>query len=218
MIHHDRRHHACGRNILRTNIIISCMIVLSLKNTILRVDFSFFAVLAMFFCFDSGSGVCTLFSCIFHEFGHLLALLMFSVPINELYLYGGGIRITAPLSSLDKPRRVIVLLAGCLFNFMLAVVFGSLRMYLPMTINIMLAVLNLMPLRCLDGGQLIMLICDSAGISAGKWLMSAQLMSIVVTSFLLLRYDIRPDITFAVFIVYQLLINLSNLIIYKNNY
>lgn len=133
------------------------MIELRLRKTLLRLDFSFFAVVALFLFLDeSGFGLSALAACGLHELSHLVVMTAFGVPADEITFYGAGIRIT---SSQTNERggavRVLILLAGCTANFAAAVLFWRLGNYVAAVINLCTGLFNLMPLGELDGAALL---------------------------------------------------------------
>lgn len=74
------------------------MIELKLKRTALRLDFTFVAVLALFFWLDSGGfGLITLAVCAAHEMAHLAVMLMCGI-IPE------SVTFTVPV--FVSPRRI----------------------------------------------------------------------------------------------------------------
>ena len=134
------------------------MLELRLCNTALRLDFSFFAVLSLFFFFDStGTGQLSLCACACHELGHLAVMTAVGARVDSLTFYGAGIRIGARLDDLKSGERAAVLAAGCAVNLLLcaaALLCGSVRFA---AVNLMLGAFNLLPVGALDGAQLLAL-------------------------------------------------------------
>lgn len=132
------------------------MLEIKLCNTALRLDFSFFAVMALFFFFDEhGTGASALCACLCHELGHLIMMCAFGAPLRSITLYGAGIRISSELEHLTRGRKTAVLAAGCTVNLAL-----SLASYLCgnmqfLAANAVLCVFNLLPLGELDGALLL---------------------------------------------------------------
>ncbi len=83
------------------------------------MDFSFFAVIALFLLLDNtGFGVMALAACAVHELAHMFVMAMFGIFADEITFYGAGIRITSARTEFAKPAvKVLVLSAGCQFYF-----------------------------------------------------------------------------------------------------
>ena len=101
------------------------MIELKLKRTALRWDFSFFAVLAVFFIWDcSGFGFAALGICAAHELAHLAVMRLCGIAPDSLTFYGAGIRLSArAVESAPPGVQAAVYAAGCAMNFLLCGVF-----------------------------------------------------------------------------------------------
>lgn len=135
------------------------MVELKLKRMMLRLDFSFFAVLALYLLLDeSGFGLAALAACAMHETAHLIAMTAFGVRVERLTLYGAGIRITSAAIERAKPfHRVVILAAGCVVNFIAAAFFWHTREYSASAVNLFIGVFNLLPMGQLDGAGLLKL-------------------------------------------------------------
>lgn len=135
------------------------MVELKLKRTVLQLDFSFFAVLALYLLLDeSGFGLAALAACAMHETAHFIAMTAFGVCAERLTLYGAGIRITSSAIERAKPlQRAIILAAGCAVNFAAAAVFWQTREYAASAVNLFIGIFNLLPMGELDGAGLLKL-------------------------------------------------------------
>lgn len=140
--------------------IIYCMVELKLKRMLLRLDFSFFAVLALYLLLDeSGFGLAALAACAMHETAHFVAMTVFGVRVERLTFYGAGIRITSVAIEQAKPlHRAVILGAGCAVNFIAAAVFCQMREYAASAVNLFIGVFNLLPMGQLDGAGLLKII------------------------------------------------------------
>lgn len=183
------------------------MIAFKLFGTDIRLDFSFFAVLALFFFFDSGMGICAFVSCIFHELGHLIVMRICDIPIERLLFYGGGIRLSADIERSSFPVRLAVLFAGCAFNLLLAGVLLCAGAHTAAAVNVFICLLNLLPISYLDGAQLaravIFRFCEPR--RAERTLRIFQLLILTAVSALAVFAGVLPDITLLVFAVYCLI-------------
>lgn len=112
-----------------------------------------------------------------HEGGHLLILRLLRVPTGRIELTLVGMEITALPMCLSKPRRAAVLAAGGLANLISGAVAHMLSLYLSGRASVgvcaslcvslgvslgffavcsyVLAAVNLLPIRTLDGGELL---------------------------------------------------------------
>ena len=133
------------------------MVELKLKQTLLRLDFSFFAVIALYLLLDeSGFGLAALAACAMHETAHLIAMTAFGVPVEQLTLYGAGIRITSSkIDNVKLYRKALILCAGCIANLTAVVVFWKLGNYSASAVNMFTGIFNLLPMGELDGARLL---------------------------------------------------------------
>ena len=132
------------------------MVELKLKKTLLRLDFSFFAVIALFLIMDSsGFGIAALAACGLHEMSHLAIMTAFGISADSITFYGAGIRISSEQTDRVKPPiRAAILLGGCAANFTAAAVFRFLGNDAAAAINLFKGIFNLLPLGELDGAAL----------------------------------------------------------------
>lgn len=135
----------------------STMIELKFNRTRVQMDFSFFAVIALFMLFDKdGFGITAFICCVIHELAHLIVMLIFGIPAEQITFYGAGIRIFSSRIEYEKPlRRVIVLSAGCALNFLCAVIFALTGYDLAAVISLFTGIFNLLPIGELDGAALV---------------------------------------------------------------
>lgn len=132
------------------------MLELKLRKTVLCLDFSFFAVIALYLLLDeSGFGIAALWACALHETAHFAAMALFGVPAERVTLYGAGIRITSSLERVPPLRRAVILSAGCLANFAAAFAFWRLGELPVFAVELFTGIFNLLPLGALDGAALL---------------------------------------------------------------
>ena len=120
-------------------------------------DFSFFAVMAIFFALDdSGYGIFCIAACLCHEAGHLALLLLTKHVPDSLIFSGSGICIKQ-----REEASVPVLAAGCTVNFALFIIFyfllerNSVYKLIFAGSNLCIGILNLLPIGELDGKKLL---------------------------------------------------------------
>lgn len=133
------------------------MVELKLKRTLLRLDFSFFAVIALYLLLDeSGFGLAALAACAMHEAAHFIAMAVFGIPAEQLTLYGAGMCITSSGTEYAKPfQKAVILSAGCFANFAAGFVFWRLGEYAAFAVNLFTGIFNLLPMGKLDGAGLL---------------------------------------------------------------
>ncbi len=138
------------------------MISFKLSDVVIKLDFSFFAIFTLFLCFDAtGYGLMSIAACLFHECGHIAVMVYQGNSPSEMTFYGGGIK----LSGMDKGNDLLVIIAGSLVNFVLAggaFIFSDGSSIYPLifaTLNLIIGVLNLLPVGYLDGKRLLELVC-----------------------------------------------------------
>lgn len=135
------------------------MIELKLKRTAIRFDFSFFAVLALFFWLDiDGFGLIALAVCAAHELAHLAVMEVCGIKPESITFYGAGIRITAPATELCSPGvQAAVFSAGCVMNFILAAALWSMNYDRAAAVSLLTGCFNLIPVGEFDGRRLLRL-------------------------------------------------------------
>lgn len=130
-----------------------------------QVDFWFVALVTVFLLTDrSGVSVIALLACFIHECAHLLAFFAVGYTPRALVFELTGIRLVKPAQELSPKREVVVQLAGSGANLLvfalLAGTTGSVSYWSIFAVtHLLLGVFNLLPLRCLDGGKLLLLFC-----------------------------------------------------------
>lgn len=116
----------------------------------LKIDFSFFLIIAFSVLFNAKSLLKLLIFASFHELGHIVSLyLMKSRPSNiNISFYGIGLKHNAKLSTLNE---LIFLLSGIAVN----TVFFLLN--IDQDTNYRLIAVNALPVLPLDGGRALSL-------------------------------------------------------------
>jgi len=123
-----------------------------------RADFSFFVFNALIFLLRDGGLVLAFYTvCAIHEAGHILALMFFGGNIRSVELSCFGIRMDRRRSSImSAAKSAFVLLAGPAINIIMYILMklAGCGGVFPL-LNLMAAVYNMLPYRCLDGGAII---------------------------------------------------------------
>lgn len=133
------------------------MLELKLKHSIIALDFSFFASLAiMMLTKENSIGIIALAACGFHELSHLVVMIILGVSVDRITFYGAGIRISSTEIEYAKPPvKIPVLLAGSFGNFLGAIMLWTAGFKTAALINIFTGVFNLLPIGEFDGALLL---------------------------------------------------------------
>ncbi len=140
------------------------MFELKLKKVTVVFDFSFFATVSLLILLKSGAyAIIGISACLWHEFGHLAAMQMCSVPVKKIVFYGAGIKIIPDklIDFTDYRSSMLIYLAGSALNLIssLALSFSSMpELRLFASFNAVIGAFNLLPLQYWDGGKIILLI------------------------------------------------------------
>lgn len=140
------------------------MLIKSSLKTIVSVKFSFFAVIALLTLSETSTYVfMSLLSCFLHETGHLLSMFLFGAGVRKIILYGAGIKIIRGYSLVERKKEFVILISGCLMNIIMFLLFffikgESFRTF--SVINLATAVFNILPIKSLDGGEILLLLTE----------------------------------------------------------
>lgn len=142
----------------------------------ISLGFPFFAAAAFFL--SSGmyqNYLCAVIFSSLHELGHLLPMKIAGCEVREISFGAMGIGISKENAQLSYRNECISALCGPFVNLAAAVIFFFLKsryeiFVLPFNINIGLALINMLPVRMLDGGRFInyLLLMRSDGCAVQK--------------------------------------------------
>lgn len=133
------------------------MIRLVWRGFTLELTFLFAATVA--FCLltdESGVSILALSACLLHETGHLLAFCLTGYKPRAMVFELTGIRLVPPEQSPGFAQNLLIQSGGILANLICGAVFCLLHWYSAATVHIVLACFSMLPLRTLDGGQLLL--------------------------------------------------------------
>ena len=128
-----------------------------IKNIGFSVGIPFLASATFFLAGDMRINYCcaVLFSAL-HEVGHILALLYYGKKPKNITLGVMGIRIEKSDIALSYREECITALCGPFVNLIFSVVFALIDMTgLPFAINSGLFIINMLPVKTLDGGRFV---------------------------------------------------------------
>lgn len=138
-----------------------------------------FCLLIVWFALDNGWGLLgtVLGAAALHELGHCLALALLGAPISGLRIGVFGAELTARRRELSYPGELAAVLAGPGANLLCAALLAALggtRWAVFTGANLVLCAFNLLPVRPLDGGRALELLCawiagPAAGERAARW-------------------------------------------------
>ena len=117
--------------------------------------FSFFAIISLFLVLSQNEwGVWCISAGILHETGHLISYIIKGYPPKELHFEYSGIRLIPRRQIFHRKEDFIFLISGSLVNF---ICFFALKNFLliPSLFHLVLGIFNLLPLKSLDGGQIV---------------------------------------------------------------
>lgn len=141
------------------------MIRFRLFGVDIRLDFWFVALVTVFLLTDQNNiSLIALLACLIHEAAHLLVFVMVGYTPQALCFELTGIRLVKPIQALSPGREALVQCAGSAANFLVFFLLaGSLGQLSDQSIfavtHLLLGIFNLLPLRGLDGGKLLELLC-----------------------------------------------------------
>lgn len=139
------------------------MLELRLKGSTVELHFLFLAVLTFFFLLDeSGAAAIGLLAGLMHECGHIAAFVATGYAPRRLSFEMTGIRLEKRTYEMSCLKESIVLLAGSAVNFItcgvLALSAGGIEQSgIFAGTHLVLGIINLLPVRSLDGGKLLLL-------------------------------------------------------------
>lgn len=179
------------------------MINFKLNGIQFRIHFTFLLFNALIFL-SKDSGTISFFyaACILHEAGHILAALISKRKIASVDFMGSGICMKLKKNAASPVKQeLFVLLSGPAVNILAYAIFGYMNLHSGFrSINLALAIYNLLPYKQLDGGSAIELFTlgCSGERTAEKILTSVKLGASV---FLFLLFLFRERTLFPLFLV-----------------
>ena len=136
---------------------------LEIKGVRVRVSFLFVSMAALYILLTPAAvSAFFLLAITAHETGHLIAMFSLGEPPASIELRSFGIRITRRSPLIPPRRELVILAAGPAVNLLLSALFflasrmpGAEPLLTASSINLLVALFNLFPTGCLDGGGLM---------------------------------------------------------------
>ena len=128
-----------------------------INDVVFSVGIPFLAAAAFFLAGDMRVNYCyaVLFSAL-HEIGHIIALFCFGKKPKNITFGIMGVRIETTSMTLSYRDECIAAFCGPLVNLIFAVIFSIVDIEgLPFAINSGLFVINILPVKTLDGGRFL---------------------------------------------------------------
>lgn len=109
-----------------------------------------------------------LLSILLHESGHILTMKLLGVKIQGLTLLPAGIDIESDKNRVSYQKELAISLSGGAMNILIFLLFWEYEFFA--CANLLYALLNLLPIKGLDGGSVLesVLLCFLTPASAGK--------------------------------------------------
>lgn len=113
--------------------------------------------IALWLCYDkNGDAMCSICAAVFHECGHLLTLCIFGDSPKLLRFGVFGMRIERQQTTrLSYRQELIASASGPAANGILSVGLLAIHLYRPALVSLLLGSFNLLPVRPLDGGEML---------------------------------------------------------------
>ena len=93
------------------------MIIFRIFGRRISFCFSFFAMTALLVLTDSSGYIgIGIYACVLHELGHLTAMALLDIPVNEIRFYCAGIKLIHAKRLLPTAHEALILLSGSAVN------------------------------------------------------------------------------------------------------
>ena len=96
-----------------------------------------------------------IFSIIMHELGHIIAALLTGAKPENFTIHGFGVEISFPGKTPSAKNMLIISAGGPILSLILALIGYQANNHLLFTVNLSVALINLIPAHPLDGGNIL---------------------------------------------------------------
>lgn len=127
-----------------------------IKDSLIVIDYLFFFTLSFLLLFNSGTTIIVLLLSLFHEAGHVVALLACKGRIKLLKLSAFGMVMVPYDDNLSMTEEMLFVLAGPAVNIIISMAtlpFHNEKMAQISALSLLLGMFNLIPVSSLDGGK-----------------------------------------------------------------
>lgn len=128
-----------------------------------RLDFTFLFAATVTFCLltdETGLSTLAFSACILHEGGHLLLFALTGVTPQAMIFELCGIRLVPPLNKPPFFKELLIQSGGVLMNGLLGTLSLASGDPTAAAVHLLLAGFSLLPLKTLDGGQILRLLLE----------------------------------------------------------
>lgn len=128
------------------------------------VSFPAIAFLAIaIICDRKGTVLLCLIASFMHEAGHILAMLLKGAKLKSVRINLGDVAIDTESTTLSYDDEIFISVSGVFINLILSLFSLLLFLFIKLSfcynffiVNLLIALFNLLPIRFLDGGQLLL--------------------------------------------------------------
>lgn len=158
---------------------------------IIKIDILFvFMIVFNYFGGKLELYICFYLFILMHELAHIITSLILKVDVEIIELAPFGVHATY-LQKISNLKEFVISLAGPIMSMLLAILYGN-RLY--MMINMIIVILNLLPIYPLDGGKILRCILkvflkENQAINLSKYITNILLIILAFASvFLCLKF------------------------------
>lgn len=126
-----------------------------LFGVLFEISYIFACALVLFIAYDKTGIIIPLFvSILIHEFAHYIFLKLFKCKVKKVKLLVGTLGIEYS-ENLKDSEKLISLAAGPFANIIVSLIALNFKNELYFSVNLILAFFNLLPIKGLDGGDIL---------------------------------------------------------------
>ncbi len=177
------------------------MIIIKTGRMKIVLKFGFFLATALLCLIDKGGlALCMMCSCVIHEIGHIISAVLCDVKIEKIVFDFGGIKMVSECKIKSISTDIFILLSGPFFNMLSALFYYQLECYTAFSVNLILALFNLLPFSTLDGGAVLKNLLEYFYINADLVLKITAILSAVTVCVMMYYFSVENITVYAVII------------------